>query len=106
MMKKLLFTLILCTAFTAFSQQKSIDKISAAPNPFKNSTNITFNSNSNSPIIFTVKNVLGKTVFTKKIKTSKGQNTIPFSKGDLSTGIYIYTLQDKKQITSKRFVIQ
>jgi hypothetical protein len=106
MIKKLLFTLFLLVSTFAFSQEKSIDKLSAVPNPFTNSTKITFNSVSDSPIIFTVKNVLGKTVFTQKIKTVKGKNSVPFSKGNLSTGIYIYTLQNKKQITSKRFVIQ
>lgn len=106
MMKKLLFTFFLCSAFTLFSQEKSIDKISVAPNPFKNTTKITFSSNSNLPLVFTVKNVLGKTVFTQKVNVIKGKNSIPFSKGNLSRGIYIYTLQNKKQITSKRFVIQ
>lgn len=106
MKKKLLFTVLVLSTFLAFSQEKSINKLSAAPNPFTNATKITFNSNNSDKIIFTVKNVLGKTVYTQKIKTVKGKNSIPFYKGKLSTGIYIYTLQDKKQITSKRFVIQ
>lgn len=105
-MKKLLFTLFLLISTIGFSQEKSIEKLSAFPNPFSNSTKITFNSNSDSEVIFTVNNVLGKTVLRQKIKTSKGKNAIPFYKGNLSTGIYIYTLQSKNQITSKRFVIQ
>lgn len=106
MKTKILFTLLLFVTVIAFSQEKSIDKLSAVPNPFSNSTKITFNSADNSNIIFTVKNVLGKTVYTQKVKTVKGKNSVPFYKGNLSTGIYIYTLQDKKQITSKRFVIR
>ena len=106
MMKKLLFTLFLFFTIIAFSQEKSIYKLSAVPNPFTNSTRIIFNSSNNSPVVFTVKNVLGKTVFTQKINTVIGRNSIPFSKGNLATGIYIYTLQNKKQVTSKRFVIQ
>lgn len=106
MMKKLLFTLFLFVSTFAFSQEKSIEKLSAFPNPFSNSTKITFTSNNSSQVIFTVKNVLGKTVFTQNIKTVNGKNSVPFSKGNLSTGIYIYTLQNKNQITSKRLVIQ
>jgi hypothetical protein len=106
MIKKLLFILFLSTSIIGFSQEKSIEKISAAPNPFTNSTKITFNATSNSTIILNVKNILGKTVFKKTYKTKLGKNSIPFYKNDLSTGIYIYSIQDKNKITSKRFVIK
>ncbi|APZ47970.1 hypothetical protein BW723_17435 [Polaribacter reichenbachii] len=106
MKKKLLFTFFLLISCLAFSQEKSIYKVSAVPNPFTNSTKIIFNAVNSSPTTFTVKNVLGKTVYSKKINTVKGKNSVPFYKGDLSKGIYIYSLQNKKQITSKRFVIQ
>lgn len=106
MIKKILFSLFMLVNTIAFSQEKYIYKLSAAPNPFKNSTKITFNSVNNLPVLFTVKNVLGKTVFSEKINTVTGKNSIPFFKGNLATGIYIYTLQNKTQVTSKRFVIQ
>tara|TARA_R110002126_G_scaffold78829_1_gene196077 strand:+ start:32496 stop:32816 length:321 start_codon:yes stop_codon:yes gene_type:complete len=106
MKKKIFFTLLFFVTIVAFSQEKSIYKLSTAPNPFTNSTKITFNAAGSNQVIFTVKNVLGKTVFIQKIKTVKGKNSIPFYKGKLSTGIYIYSLQDKNQIISKRFVIQ
>lgn len=106
MKKKLLFTLLLFITCVAFAQEKSIYKLSAVPNPFTNSTKIIFNADSNSPATLTVKNVLGKTVYSKKLNTVKGRNAVPFYKGNLSKGIYIYSLQNKKQITSKRFVIQ
>ncbi|WP_397446143.1 T9SS type A sorting domain-containing protein [Polaribacter sp. R77954] len=106
MKKKLLFTLLFLSTIGCFSQQKTIAELSAVPNPFTSSTKITFNADSKSSVVFTVKNVLGKTVHTQKIEAVKGKNSIPFYKGNLSTGIYIYTLQDKKHFTSKRFVIQ
>jgi hypothetical protein len=106
MIKRIILTVLLFCTFIVYAQQKPIEEISAAPNPFKISTKITFKSNSNTNVIFTVKNVLGKTVYTEKINTVKGKNSVPFFKGNLSKGIYIYTLQNKKQITSKRFVIQ
>jgi hypothetical protein len=106
MKKKLLFTLLLFVITITFSQQKSINKLSVVPNPFTYSTKISFSTSINSPVFFTVKNILGKTVFTKTIQAVKGKNTVPFFKRNLSKGIYIYTLQSKNYITSKRFVIQ
>jgi hypothetical protein len=83
MIKKLLFILFLSISTIGFSQEKSIEKLSAAPNPFTNSTKITFNSTSNSEIIFKVLDVLGKTVYEEKVKASIGSNSLTFEKGDL-----------------------
>jgi hypothetical protein len=106
MIKKILFILFLSITTFGFSQEKSIDGLSAAPNPFTSSTKISFTSTSNSNIFFTVKNVLGKTVFKKSLSIKSGKNTIPFYKNDLPTGMYIYSIQDKNKIISKRFVIR
>lgn len=106
MIKKLLFILFLSISSIVFSQEETIKKLSAAPNPFTNSTKITFNSTNNSKVIFNVKNVLGKTVFKKTFTSKLGKNSIPFYKNNLPTGIYIYSIQDKKKIISKRFVIK
>jgi hypothetical protein len=106
MIKKILFILFLLLSVNGFSQEKSIDKLSAAPNPFTNSTKITFTTTSSSSIILSVKNILGKTVFKKTYQTKLGKNSIPFYKNNLSTGMYIYSIQDKKKIISKRFVIK
>ena len=106
MMKKLLFIIFLCISTFGSSQEKSIDRLSAAPNPFTNSTKITYKSIDDSPIIFTVKNVLGKTIYKKIVKTATGHNSFLFSKGNLNTGIYIYSIQNKIKIISKRFVIK
>ena len=106
MIKKTLFILFLFISSIGFSQEKSIEKLSVAPNPFVNSTKILFTSKITSTVIFSVKNVLGKTVFKKTFKTKEGKNSIPFSKGNLLSGIYIYTIQDSKSVLSKRFVIK
>ncbi|MEE9406701.1 MAG: T9SS type A sorting domain-containing protein [Polaribacter sp.] len=106
MVKKLLFVLLLNISFIGFSQEKSINNLSAAPNPFTNSTKIIFTTTSNSNITFSVKNVLGKTVYSERVSTKIGKNSIPFLKKDLAAGMYIYSIQDKKNIISKRFVIR
>ncbi len=106
MIKKLLFTLFLFVSILGFSQEKTIDNISTAPNPFTISTKITFFTTSKSTITLKVKNVLGKTVFKKEYETKIGKNSIPFYKNDLAAGMYIYSIQNEESITSKRFVIQ
>ena len=105
MIKKVLFTLFLFSATIAFSQ-KSLSKLSAAPNPFVTETKINFISTSDQVIVLSVKNVLGRTVYTKKHKVKKGRNSIPFSKNDLRSGMYIYAIQNSKELVSKRFVIK
>ncbi|MEQ6124723.1 T9SS type A sorting domain-containing protein [Pseudotenacibaculum sp. MALMAid0570] len=105
MIKKVLFTLFLFTATLAFSQ-KSLTKLSAVPNPFVTETKINFNSDSNQTIVLNIKNVLGKTVYSRRFKIKKGKNSIPFSRNDLRSGMYIYTIQNSKELVSKRFVIK
>ena len=106
MVKKLLFILILALTTVAFSQENTVEKLSVAPNPFTNSTKITFQSSLNSTIFLTVRNVLGKTVFRETYKIKIGKNSIPFYKNNLATGMYIYSIQNNKKIISKRFVIK
>ena len=89
-----------------FSQEKSIIELSAAPNPFLNSTKINFTSANKSAVIFSVKNILGKTVYKEQFTAEIGKNSIPFFKGNLLSGIYIYSIQNKNSITSKRLVIK
>ena len=105
MFKKILFILFLLITTVGFSQ-KSITKLSSSPNPFVTETKINFNSETNQTITFNVRNILGRTVYTKKIKVKKGKNSIPFSKNNLRSGVYIYAIQNKKQLVSKRFVIK
>jgi hypothetical protein len=106
MIKKLLFIIFLLVSFISFSQEKSINNLSTAPNPFTNVTKITFKSSLDSSAILTVRNVLGKTVFTKTYTMKSGKNNITFYKNDIAAGVYIYSIQNNKNIISKRFVIQ
>ncbi|SDR77438.1 Por secretion system C-terminal sorting domain-containing protein [Polaribacter sp. KT25b] len=106
MIKKLLFILFLSLTTIGFSQHKSVEKLSAAPNPFTENTKISFKAANNATIIFSVINVLGKTVYKENIKVTTGNNSFTFKKGNLLSGIYIYKLQDKETIISKRFVIK
>lgn len=89
----------------AFSQ-KSLSKLSAVPNPFVTETKINFESSTNQTIILSIRNVLGKTVYSRRLEVKKGKNSIPFSKNNLRSGMYIYAIQNHKELVSKRFVIK
>ena len=105
MVKKLLFITFLCFSTAVFSQ-KTLQKLSSAPNPFATSTTIQFNASKSQPILLVIKNVLGKTVFSKAYTTKIGTNNITFNRDNLQSGIYIYALRSRSEMISKRFVIK
>lgn len=106
MIRKLLFIFCIISSITFFSQEKSVNELVASPNPFLNTTTISFNSTNKQQVLISVKNILGKTVYFKKVIAHKGENKLLFKRKDLSSGMYIYAIQTSKYIISKRFVIQ
>lgn len=105
MVKKLLVIFFLGFATVCFSQ-KTMKSLSASPNPFHNTTTITFQSEYSQKATISVVNVLGKTVFKKQLTIKKGKNSVPFSRNNLKAGMYIYIIQNHKELISKRFVIR
>ncbi|PID70899.1 MAG: hypothetical protein CR985_02495 [Flavobacteriales bacterium] len=88
------------------SKIMEIEKIMATPNPFSVTTRINFISNAKVDIIFCVKDLIGNTVYTKKIKTKIGKNSISFFRNQLASGIYIYSVKTGNEVFSKRLVIK
>lgn len=114
-MKKILLILFLGMFTFGFSQQNiqaktentaSIKGLSTYPNPFIESTRITFKSNKNQEVKLIVKNLLGKTVFLHKFSIRPGNISLSFHKNDLKSGTYIYSIQTESEIISKRLVIK
>jgi len=119
-MKKLLFiTLLLFLSTPMLAQQhtwgtkvvknvapKTLTVVSAYPNPFTTSTRISFISKERQTVTFTVRNLLGKTIYMERINAKKGRNYIPFKRDNLQNGMYIYSLQTDTEIVSKRLVIR
>lgn len=105
MVKKLLFITFLCFSTAVFSQ-KTLQKLTTAPNPFYTTTTIRFQATNKQPVFLIVKNVLGKTVFKKVVNTKIGLNSVLFNRNNLQAGMYIYAIQNREEIISKRFVIK
>ena len=121
MVKKLLCLIFLLTLSNAVFAQDDQDArdleilegammgihdVVASPNPFSVTTLIRFFSDEEYEMDFIVKDRLGNTIYSKKLTTKKGHNTIPFFRDDLESGIYIYSLKTKTKVISKRIVIK
>ena len=99
---------ILDNSFVGFTISKN-DKFilnQNQPNPFDNSTLISYNMPTNANVVFTVYNIIGNVVYHNNYSSSIGKNTIKFEKSDLSEGIYIYELLYGNQVFRKRMVIK
>ncbi len=119
-MKKLLFISFLLIFTFSFAQQNedsslvsykkksptTISSVTAYPNPFSTKTRINFSSTKEQLVEFTVKNLLGKTVYREIIKVNIGYNTLLFNRNDITKGMYIYSLQTDADLISKRLVIR
>lgn len=86
--------------------QITLLSVSAYPNPFISDTNINFKSAKLQTIVFSVKNLLGTTVYEEQFEASLGNNTIAFNRNNLTKGMYIYSLQTDVEIVSKRLIIK
>jgi hypothetical protein len=118
MKKILLITFLLAFTF-GFAQQNNkstavikntptitITSVSASPNPLITNTRITFKSSKNQLIHFSVKSLLGKTIFQEQLNSNSGINTIYFERNNIPKGMYIYTFQSETEVISKRLVIK
>ena len=119
-MKKLLLLFFLLVFAISYSQENeknnfgtskketpvTITAVSAYPNPFNARTRINFRSTKDQVIEFTVKNLLGKTVYQESFDAKTGYNAIPFIRNDIPKGMYIYSLQTEVDLISKRMVIR
>jgi hypothetical protein len=118
-MKKLHLILFIFIVTNLFAQQRgniNVNKIkeppttiismAASPNPFSTKTQINFNSTKDQIIEFTVKNLLGKTVYLERVDAKEGPNSIQYSRNNLTQGMYIYSLQTESEIISKRLIIR
>lgn len=118
-MKKLLLITFLLIFTFSYAQEKednvvikkntptaTLTSLSASPNPLTTRTRIIFKSTKNQLIEFTVKNLVGKTVYNERINAKNGVNTFLFNRNNLNNGMYIYSLQSDSEIVSKRLVIR
>ena len=92
------------TSVTDFSSN-SFQLVQNAPNPFNNSTEITFHTPQTTDVQFSVFNVMGKKIRNEKIVSNSGKNKIVFEANDLPSGIYVYNLSNGQEAVTKKMII-
>ena len=87
-------------------EEQKIQNLMAYPNPMVSNTTITLESLVSEDVNFQIINILGKEVYSKRIKIVAGKNYINFKRNQLPKGVYIYRVRVGREIVSKRLIIQ
>ncbi|MCF8256891.1 MAG: T9SS type A sorting domain-containing protein [Flavobacteriales bacterium] len=77
----------------------------AVPNPFSQSTTISFQSRQAGSYVFDVRDLTGRRVASMEVKAGVGENRILFDGSSLSDGVYIYSLTNGTSVLSNRLVV-
>ena len=81
------------------------DLLNCIPNPATNRAQIVFESAKESEYTFSLINAMGETVLSRNVRAVKGLNYMPLSTETLSSGMYLYTLSDGKNMLSKKMTV-
>ena len=121
MLKKLGFAVLLMFASTAYASNDALEinateKVSNTPvfevkqnypNPFSKSTQISFvSTQDNQPYQIKIFDMLGHQVFNKMQLAEKGLNTVVFERGNLTEGIYFYSIEVNDVVYTKKMNIK
>jgi hypothetical protein len=75
------------------------------PNPAVNNAKIQFISGTPETVIFKVYNLLGEEIKSQVIKSQRGVNTINLNTTSYSEGMYLYSINNGKEVFTKRMII-
>ena len=75
------------------------------PNPANGNSTIQFIAGKQESIDFTITNLLGDVVMKKVISAKRGVNTLDISTNDFSSGIYLYSISNGKNMLTKRMIV-
>lgn len=76
------------------------------PNPFSSHTEIKYYNSVSEEITYTVFNTDGQRIEQRKIQSNTGLNTLRFDGANLKSGIYFYTISNKQNQLTGRFIIK
>lgn len=75
------------------------------PNPWNNTTTVSFEVPTDSEVLFEVRELTGKLIYSRQLAARKGLNEVSLNDKDfLSNGIYIYTLKCGKEVVNKKMI--
>ena len=76
------------------------------PNPAVNNAKIQFISGTPEAVTFKVYNLLGEEIKSQFIKSQRGVNTINVNTTSYSEGMYLYSINNGKEVLTKRMIIK
>ena len=76
-----------------------------SPNPVENQAIIQFISGKPDNIMFRIYNLLGKQVYLREIRATKGTNLIDINTTAFPKGIYMYSINNGEKVISKRMLV-
>ena len=82
----------------------TIQNLTIAPNPFKESTKISFHSNHSISVTYKIFDTVSKVVFEQKETTRTGANVLNLSLTNLHAGVYFLTISGKEGIITKKLI--
>ena len=82
---------------TEFEIEAETNKTVAVPNPMTSQTNILFTAKQSEDAQLSVYDQVGKVVYSIKVRTENGQNTIPLNRNNLRPGLYFCKIEGKTQ---------
>ena len=89
-----------------YSNNAFASSITNYPNPFNGTTTISVTLTEQKPVNVKVYNAIGTLVFSKNIEGTAGTNNVTFDGGQLSSGVYYYTVTAGNQQATKKMIIQ
>lgn len=85
--------------------QDVASSLSVYPNPATDAITLNINSTvAASGCVLSISNILGQSVYTNQVKLQNGSNTINVNVASLTTGTYIVSLRNGKEVLNSKFV--
>ena len=85
---------------------RNISGMKMYPNPAENLVNITFSAENAESGVVSVMNLMGQTVYTANLEVSEGYNMITVPVKQLTSGVYMVTLQTNTGISTQKLVVK
>lgn len=75
------------------------------PNPFNNTTLISYTAAKSGKMDLTVVNMLGDVVYQRQLSAKAGENNFQLSAANLEQGVYLYRLSNGEHTITKRMIV-
>ena len=100
------YTSATCEAAGIKDVSQSFSNLSIMPNPFSQTSTVSFSSNEEGTVRVELVNMLGEAVISQKINAAIGNNEFPLNSNSLSPGIYILYVSNGNSSATKKVVIE